>query len=86
MEMMQRNPGAPRQGPQQGGTDTKGRARSMRVDELKARVKDDAYVVDPRLVAEALLRHDAPLRALALPISRRGARGRSAPPPPRRPS
>ena len=57
----------------------------MRVDELKARVKDDAYIVDPKAVAEALLRSDAARRALA-PVSRCGARGRGASVPPRRPT
>jgi hypothetical protein len=85
MELVQKNPVHLGQGPQQGCTDMTGRTSSMRMDELKARVKDDAYVVDPQVVAEALLRHDAPLRALARPVSRRGARGRAAPPP-RRPS
>jgi hypothetical protein len=53
------------------------------VDELKARVKDDAYVVDPKAVAEALLRSDAARRALA-PVSRCGARARAASVRPRR--
>jgi hypothetical protein len=57
----------------------------MHVDELKARVKDDAYVVDPKAVAEALLRHDAPRRALMVPVSRCGARGPAGGLPARRP-
>jgi hypothetical protein len=49
----------------------------MRVDELKSKVQGDGYVVDARLVAEALLQRPAPRRALA--VSRRGARGPTAP-------
>jgi hypothetical protein len=51
----------------------------MHVKELKAQVEDDAYVVEPRLVAEALLRRAAVLRAQASPVSRRGARGPAGP-------
>jgi hypothetical protein len=50
----------------------------MYVKELKARVQDDAYVVDPHLVAEALLRRAAALRADAPSVTRRGARDRAA--------
>ena len=49
----------------------------MRVDELKSKIQGDGYVVDERLVAEALLQRPAPRRALA--VSRRGARGPAAP-------
>jgi hypothetical protein len=50
----------------------------MYVKELKAQVQDDAYVVDPYLVAEALLRKAASRRADAPSVSRRGARDRAA--------
>jgi hypothetical protein len=43
----------------------------MHVKELKARVADDAYVVDPQQVAAALLRRWAQ-------VSPPGARGRAA--------
>lgn len=60
-------------------------ARSMRVKQLKTRVEQSAYVVDPDLVAEAMLRHfDArrdPLtpRALRRPRDARGPGGDSGP-------
>jgi hypothetical protein len=57
--------------------------RDMHVDDIKARVRGDTYVVDPHEVAAALLRRAVPLGALSLPgaISRRDARDRAAPPP-----
>jgi len=61
--------------------------RDMHVNDIKARVRDDSYVVDPQEVAAALLRRRVPLGALsgaAAPLSRPGARGRAASPP-RRP-
>jgi hypothetical protein len=57
----------------------------MHVKELKAQVREDAYVVEPRLVAEALLRRAAVLRAEAPSVTRRGARGPAAPGPAPRP-
>jgi hypothetical protein len=59
--------------------------RKMYVKELKERVAHDAYVVDPHLVAEALLRHAAARRAGAPTVTRRGARDRAAAVPIRRP-
>jgi hypothetical protein len=50
----------------------------MYVKELKAQVQDDAYVVDPHRVAEALLRKTASRRDDVPSISRRGARDRAA--------
>jgi hypothetical protein len=50
----------------------------MYVKELKALVQHDDYVVDPQLVAEALLRRAAAHRAGAPSITRRGARDRAA--------
>jgi hypothetical protein len=46
--------------------------------ELKAQVRDDAYVVDAHLVAEALLRAAVAQRANTLRITRRGADDRVA--------
>jgi hypothetical protein len=60
--------------------------RDMHVDEIKARVRGDTYVVDPQEVAAALLRRGVGLGALSGAngaVSRRGARDRAAPPPPR---
>jgi hypothetical protein len=51
--------------------------REMHVNEIKAMVRGDTYVVDPQRVAAALLRRCVPLGAL----SRRDARGRAAAPP-----
>src|SRR3954452_11897745 len=74
-------------GKQQGGIEmTVATARSRRVDELRTRIAHDAYVVDPKAVAEALLRLDAPRRALTPPVSRRDAHGRPGAASPRRPS
>jgi hypothetical protein len=42
--------------------------------ELKARIEHDAYVVDPQLVAAAMLRRAAILRMPVPVVSRRGAR------------
>ena len=50
----------------------------MYLKELKERVAHDAYVVDPQLVAEALLRRAAARRADVPSITRRGARDRAA--------
>ena len=60
--------------------------RDMHVDDIKARVRGDTYVVDPQQVAAALLRHGVPLGAppgLCEALSRPGARGRAATPPAR---
>jgi hypothetical protein len=57
----------------------------MYLKELKARVEHDEYVVDPRLVAEALLRRAAAHRADGPTVTRRGARDRAAAAPTRRP-
>jgi hypothetical protein len=57
----------------------------MYLKELKARVAHDTYVVDPQLVAEALLRRAAARRADAPSVSRRGARDRAGSLPHRRP-
>jgi len=57
----------------------------MYLKELKARVEHDEYVVDARLVAEALLRRAAAPRADAPKVTRRGARDRSGAAPTRRP-
>jgi hypothetical protein len=51
--------------------------REMYLKELKQRVEHDTYVVDPHLVAEALLRRAAARRADVPTITRRGARGRA---------
>jgi hypothetical protein len=59
--------------------------RIMYVKELKDRVEHDAYVVDPHLVAEALLRRAAARRAGAPSVTRRGARDRAASGPVQRP-
>jgi hypothetical protein len=50
----------------------------MYVKQIKDQVEHDTYVVDPHLVAEALLRRAAARRADAPSITRRGARDRSA--------
>jgi hypothetical protein len=50
----------------------------MYAKELKAQVRDDAYVVDAHLVAEALLRAAVAQRANTLRITRRGADDRVA--------
>jgi hypothetical protein len=61
----------------------------MDVNEIKARVRDDRYVVDPHQVAAAMLRRAAPRGALTAhggPVSPRDARGHAAgavPPRPR---
>jgi hypothetical protein len=57
----------------------------MYAKELKAQVRDDAYVVDAHLVAEALLRAAVARRARALTITRRGADDRVAAGRPERP-
>jgi hypothetical protein len=57
----------------------------MYLKELKARVEHDEYVVDARLVAEALLRRAAAHRADVPAVTRRGARDRAAAAPTRRP-
>jgi hypothetical protein len=49
----------------------------MRNKELKARIEGDAYVVDPQLVAAAMLRRAAILRMPVPVITRRGARARA---------
>jgi hypothetical protein len=54
------------------------KARSMRLNELKTRVQGDAYVIDPYLVAEALLRRPAPRRVLVPAVSRHRVRDRGA--------
>jgi hypothetical protein len=46
----------------------------MDAKELKAQVRGEIYVVDPHLVAEALLRRAAERRADAPPVTRRGVR------------
>jgi hypothetical protein len=50
----------------------------MYVKQIKDQVEHDTYVVDPHLVAEALLRGAAARRADAPTITRRGARDRLA--------
>jgi hypothetical protein len=50
----------------------------MYAKELKAQVRDDAYVVDAHLVAEALLRAAHARRTSVLRITRRGADDRVA--------
>lgn len=62
-----------------------GSGRELYLKELKERVEHDTYVVDPHLVAEALLRRAAARRAAAPPITRRGARDRAAAPRNQRP-
>jgi hypothetical protein len=57
----------------------------MYLKELKERVEHDAYVIDPHLVAEALLRRAAERRAGVPTVTRRGARDRAAAAPIRRP-
>jgi len=52
----------------------------MYLKSLKERVEHDTYVVDPQLVAEALLRRAAARRADVPTITRRGARDRAAAP------
>ena len=51
-------------------------ARRMRITQLKAQVERSDYVVDPHVVAEALLRHTDARRSLAgaLGLIPRGAR------------
>jgi hypothetical protein len=53
-----------------------GMARRMRINQLKAQVERSDYVVDPHVVAEALLRHTDVRRSLAgaLGLTPRGAR------------
>jgi hypothetical protein len=50
----------------------------MYLKDLKERVAQDAYVVDPHQVAEAMLRRAAERRAGAPTLTRRGARARAA--------
>jgi hypothetical protein len=50
----------------------------MYAKELKAQIRDDAYVVDAHLVAEALLRAAVAQRATMVTITRRGADDRVA--------
>jgi hypothetical protein len=57
----------------------------MYLKELKQRVEHDTYVIDPYLVAEALLRRAAARRADVPTVTRRGARDRAAPPRSRHP-
>jgi hypothetical protein len=57
----------------------------MYLKELKQRVEDDSYVVDPHLVAAALLQRAAARREDVPLVTRRGARDRAASPRPRRP-
>jgi hypothetical protein len=62
-------------------------ARGDRVNELKARIQADAYVVDPQRVAEALLRRVAARTRLERDVSPRRAHGLGPNAvPPRRPS
>ena len=49
-----------------------GTERSMITKDLKMRIEDDAYVVDPQAVAAAMLRRAAVLR-MPVPVIRRGA-------------
>jgi hypothetical protein len=57
----------------------------MYLKEIKERVAHDAYVVDPHLVAEALLRRAAARREDAPRITRRGVRDPAGAAPNRRP-
>lgn len=57
----------------------------MYLKELKQRLDDDTYVVDPQLVAAALLQRAAAREADVPAITRRGARDRAASQRPRRP-
>ena len=58
----------------EGGKDAgPGMARQMRITELKALVQRSDYVVDPHVVAEALLRHIGLSPAGARTPSPRGA-------------
>jgi hypothetical protein len=57
----------------------------MYLKELKQRVEDDSYVVDPQLVAAALLKRAAARREDAPHVTRRGARDHAASTRPRRP-
>jgi hypothetical protein len=59
--------------------------RVMYIKELKHRVEHDDYVVDPHLVAEALLRRAAARRAGAPSVTRRDVRDRAMPGPAQRP-
>ena len=52
----------------------------MLVQQLKDRVREDAYVVDPQVVAVAVLRRAAEGQMGQPPISRRGARVRATSP------
>jgi hypothetical protein len=61
------------------------RQRKMYLKELKQRLEDDSYVVDPQLVAAALLKRAAAGQAGVPAITRRGARDRATSPRPRRP-
>lgn len=47
------------------------------MDKLKDQVRDEAYVVDPRVVAVAVLRRAAESRMGQPRVSRRGARARA---------
>jgi hypothetical protein len=57
----------------------------MYLKELKQQVEHETYVIDPHLVAEALLRRAAARRADVPTVTRRGARDRAASARPRRP-
>jgi hypothetical protein len=57
----------------------------MYLKELKQRLEDDNYVVDPHLVAVAMLQRAAARQADAPSLTRRGARDRAGSPRPRRP-
>lgn len=52
-------------------------SRHMRLHEIKIRVDTSSYVVDPTLVADAVLRRDG-LCLLGPPVSPSGARSPSA--------
>jgi|tagenome__1003787_1003787.scaffolds.fasta_scaffold16181328_2 hypothetical protein len=52
--------------------------RGTRVNELKARVQADRYIVDPHRVAEALLRRPLARRALTQVVNPRDAGGRAS--------
>jgi hypothetical protein len=53
--------------------------RQMFVKELKDLVRDEAYIVDPQLVAAAVLRRAAEGQMGQRPITRRGAHARATP-------
>jgi hypothetical protein len=57
---------------------------SVLLNDLKSRIDADAYVVDPVLVADALLRRGATV--LGVPVIPSGARNPAAPPGPQRPA